>query len=161
MLELFRQSWGIMVPMLDPTPNLTAQDRNVLAELAQMRRELTHTIAEPRKWTGLLRRSLTAAAIAGSNSIEGIIVNQSDAEAAVAGEEPVDTDTETWNDVLGYRDALTWGQQMADAREFSWHPMMLNGLHYIMQKHRPDVSPGRFRAGDISVTDTSTGVTVY
>ena len=79
----------------------------------------------------------------------------------MAGEEPNDTDAETWNDVLGYRDALTWGRQMADAREFAWHPMMLNGLHYIMQKHRPNVSPGRFRAGEISVTDTSTGTTVY
>src|SRR4051812_7289704 len=113
--------------MLHATPKLTGDDERVLDELAGMRVQLRHTIAEQRKWTGLLRRNLTASAIAGSNSIEGIVVNQSDAEAAVAGEDPTDTDADTWSDILGYRDALTWAQQLADAPEFSWHPMLFNG----------------------------------
>jgi hypothetical protein len=65
--------------------------------------------SHPPKWTGLLRRSLTAAAIAGaiagSKAVEGVQVSQPDAEAAVAGEEPTETDAGTWSDVLGYRDA--------------------------------------------------------
>ena len=147
--------------MLHTVPQLTDQDEHVLSELTDMRERLTHLIAKPRKWPGLLRRSLTAAAIAGSNSIEGIVVNQSDAEAAVAGEEPSDADAEAWPDVIGYRDALTYVQQLADAREFSWHPMVFNGLHHIMLKHRPDKWPGRFRPGEIRVTDRATETTVY
>lgn len=147
--------------MLHTTPKLTGDDERVLDELAGMRVQLRHTIAEQRKWTGLLRRNLTASAIAGSNSIEGIVVNQSDAEAAVAGEDPTDTDAATWSDILGYRDALTWAQQLADAPEFSWHPMLFNGLHHLLLKHQPEKWPGRFRPGDISVTNSATGETVY
>lgn len=147
--------------MLHETPRLSADDERVLTELTALREQLKHQIGKPRKWTGLLRRSLTAAAIAGSNSIEGIIVGQSDAEAAVAGEEPTDTDDDTWHDVLGYRDALTYVQQLADAPEFSWHPMFFNGLHHVMLKHRPDRWPGRFRPGEIRVIDGVTESVVY
>jgi Fic family protein len=152
---------GYHETMLHATPKLTGDDLRVLDELAAMREELKHQVASPRKWTGLLRRSLTAAAIAGSNSIEGIRVNQADAEAAVAGEEPTDTDAETWTDVLGYCDTLTYVQQLADAPEFSWHPMFVNALHHIMLKHHPGKWPGRFRPGDINVTEEATGTVVY
>jgi Fic family protein len=151
----------MLADMLHTVPELTDADERVLAELVDMRERLKHLVANRRKWPGLLRRSLTAAAIAGSNSIEGIVVNQSDAEAAVAGEEPTDTDAGTWSDVLGYRDALTYVQQLADAREFSWHPMLFNGLHHIMLKHRPDKWPGRFRPSEIHVTDRATETVVY
>lgn len=147
--------------MLHMTPKLTGDDARVLDELSAMREELKHQIAHPRKWTGLLRRSLTAAAIAGSNSIEGIRVNQSDAEAAVAGEEPTEAGADDWADVLGYRDTLTYVQQLTEAREFSWHPMFLNALHHIMLKHRPDKWPGRFRPGDITITEHATNAVVY
>lgn len=81
--------------MLPPTPKLHGDDQRVLDELAVMREELKQQIGSPRTWTDLLRRSLTAAAIAGSNSIEGIQVNLRDAEAAVAGEEPGREETQT------------------------------------------------------------------
>ncbi|MGH6653922.1 MAG: Fic family protein [Actinocrinis sp.] len=147
--------------MLHPVPKLSGDDERVLGELAELRERLKYLIAQPRKWTGLLRRTLTAAAIAGSNSIEGIVVNQSDAEAAVVGEDPTDTDADAWHDVLGYRDALTYVRQLAEAPEFSWHPMLFNGLHHIMLKHTPDTWPGRFRLGEIRVTDRATGDVVY
>ncbi|MEZ0108113.1 Fic family protein [Catenulispora sp. EB89] len=147
--------------MLHATPTLTDDDLRVLDELTAMREELKHQVASPRKWTGLLRRSLTAAAIAGSNSIEGIRVNLMDAEAAVAGEEPTETDADTWADILGYRDALTYVQQLANAGEFSWHPMFINALHHIMLKHHLEKWPGRFRPGDISVTEQATNTVVY
>jgi len=158
MIQAFQ---GYYESMLHATPTLTDDDARVLAELGTLREELKHLVASPRKWTGQLRRSLTAAAIAGSNSIEGIRVNLTDAEAAVAGEEPSDTDADTWRDVLGYRDALTYVQQLAEAREFSWHPMFLNALHHTMLKHQPEKWPGRFRPGEIRVTDSSTGQVVY
>lgn len=55
--------------MVHETPELTGDDLRVLDELAVMREELKRRIAVPGTWTRLLRRSLTAAAIAGSNAL--------------------------------------------------------------------------------------------
>jgi Fic family protein len=39
--------------------------------------------------------------------------------------------------------------------------MFLNALHHIMLKHRPDKWPGRFRPGDIAITEHATNTVVY
>ena len=147
--------------MLYETPRLEAVDHDVLGELEAMRADLRHRIAEPRKWTGLLRRSLMAASIQGSNSIEGYKVTLADAEAAVTGDEPLETDAATWQEITGYRDALTYVQQLGASPEFEWHHMLLNAMHFMLLKHRLSMGPGRFRPGGIYVTDTATQTVVY
>ena len=66
-------------------PALTAEDEAVLREIHQMRKELRHFLRTPRRWEGVLRRSALARAIQGSNSIEGYVVDEDDAAAAVDG----------------------------------------------------------------------------
>lgn len=64
-------------------PALDAADLQVLGELDEMRSELrTHLRSKPH-WEGQLRRSLFAAAIQGSNTIENITISGSDARALV------------------------------------------------------------------------------
>src|ERR1700756_4273275 len=72
--------------MLFSAPRLDAKDRRVLAELETFAEELDSRVAEPRRWIGQLRRSLTAAAIRCSNSIEGYTISESNAAALAAGE---------------------------------------------------------------------------
>ncbi len=154
--ELFYDRW-----MLYPTPALTAADERVLAEVEAMRESLRYQVAEPRRWTGQLRRHLIAHAIQGSNSIEGYQVGLDDAVAAVAGEDPMETGPATWDVITGYRDALTYVQQLAQSREFAWQHMLLNSLHFMMMRHELGKWPGRFRPGDIYVDEENTGRRVY
>lgn len=147
--------------MLFAVPALGPDDHRVLAEIDGFRDEVRHQIATPRRWTGLLRRSLVARGIQGSNSIEGIQVTLPDAEAAVAGEPPEETDEATWAEITGYRSALTYVQQLAGAPEFAYQHMLLNALHFMMQGHRLQIGPGRYRPGGIYITDSATGDVVY
>src|SRR5215470_1146379 len=66
--------------VLYATPKLDDNDRRALAEIEGFRRQLRYQLAEPRRWQGQLRRTLTARAIQGSNSIEGYRVSLDDAE---------------------------------------------------------------------------------
>ncbi|HEX5539962.1 MAG TPA: Fic family protein [Micromonospora sp.] len=147
--------------MLYSTPRLTKDDHRVLGELDSMREHLRYQIAEPRRWTGQLRRNLIAHAIQGSNSIEGYQVSLDDAVAAAAGDEPMETNQRTWEVITGYRDALTYVQQLAGSREFAWQYMLINSLHYMMLRHDLGKWPGRFRPGDIYVDEAQTGRRVY
>ena len=147
--------------MLYSTPALTDDDKHVLDELETMRETLRYQVAEPRRWTGQLRRTLIAHAIQGSNSIEGYQVGMDDAVAAVAGEEPMETSPGTWDVITAYRDALTYVQQLGHSQEFAWHHMLLNSLHFMMMRHDLSKWPGRYRPGDIYVDETHTGRRVY
>ncbi len=78
--------------MIFQTPELTLEDRLVLDEIHATRSELADFLRAPKRWTGGLRRHALAAAIRGSNSIEGYVVDVDDAAAAVDGEEPLSAD---------------------------------------------------------------------
>ncbi|MFE3618003.1 Fic family protein, partial [Streptomyces anulatus] len=67
--------------MLYPTPNLSAADLDVLAEVDQMRADLRFELQSvPAVWVGGLRKFLTADAVSASNSIEGFKVSTIDVE---------------------------------------------------------------------------------
>ena len=139
--------------MLIATPKLDADDLRVLNEIEEYRQKLRHQVREHRRWEGQLRRSLVASAIQGSNSIEGINVSAQDASALVEGQDmSTDVDDQTRRAVEGYCDALTWVQQSADMKNFSYHEMLLSALHFMIQKYELRKWPGRYREGGIWVT---------
>jgi Fic family protein len=122
---------------------------------------LKHALREPRRWEGVLRRSLKARAIRGSNSIEGYLVTLGDASAAVEQEAPLETEELTWLEIVGYRSALTYVQQLAHDEHFSYSEGLLKSLHYMMLGHDLSKSPGLFRHREILVEDERTGQIVY
>ncbi|NJP43120.1 Fic family protein [Actinacidiphila epipremni] len=139
--------------MLYPTPALDAADRRVLDEIAAMRRDLEHYVRPQQRWTRQLRRNLTARAIAGSNTIEGYAATVDDVEALMVGESPLDTDEETRREIEGYRRAMTYIQALSDAGpSFRYDTGLLNGLHYMIQEHRPEKRPGRLRKGPVYIS---------
>jgi len=113
------------------------------------------------RWVGLLRRVMLARAIRGSNSIEGYNVTLDDAVAAVAGEPPLDAETEAWRAVVGYRDAMTYVLQLADDTHFVYDENLIRGLHYMMLCYALDKNPGRWRPGSVFVVDEATHEIVY
>lgn len=148
--------------MLFLISELPADYTRVIESIDALRRRLNYFLQQqPRRWTGLLRRSTFARAIQGSNSIEGYHVTVDDAIAAVEGEEPLDERTEAWAAVQGYRNALSYILQLAGDPYFSHNEGTLRSLHYMMLSYDHGRRPGLWRPGAIYVRRDPTGEVVY
>ncbi len=148
--------------MLFQVPDLPPAFLDVIREIDADREELRfHLQQQPRRWTGLLRRSTFARAIQGSNSIEGFNVTVDDAVAAVDQEEPIDEKSEAWVAVNGYRAAMSYVLQLADDPFYIHNEGTLRSLHYMMTGYDLTKNPGRWRPGLIFVKHEPTGETVY
>ena len=134
-------------------PALDAADLRVLGELDEMRSALRAQLRSKPRWEGQLRRSLFAAAIQGSNTIENITISSSDARALVENA-PMSAaaDEETQQAVIGYRDAMTYVQQTPQLEFFDYSQTLLSTLHFMITKYQPAKWPGRYRSGPIFVT---------
>jgi Fic family protein len=140
---------------------LDLDDRRVISEIDDLRQRLRVFLHEPRRWTGQMRRNLKARAVQGSNSIEGYDVNLDDALAVMEDEEPLDADRRTTLEIVGYRNALTYVQQLADDADFVLDESLLRSLHFMMLGHDLTKSPGRYRPGQIFVHDEERNLAVY
>jgi Fic family protein len=139
--------------MLYAMPALEAADLRVLSELDEMRSRLRTQLRSHPRWEGQLRRSLFAAAIQGSNTIEHITISGSDARALVEhAPMSVEAGEQTQQAVIGYRDAMTYVQQTPEIGFFDWSETLLSALHFMITKYQPAKWPGRYRAGGIYVT---------
>ncbi|MCO1580912.1 Fic family protein [Crossiella sp. SN42] len=147
--------------MLFRAPALDADDHRVIEEIDDYRRRLRYFLSEPRRWKGQLRRNLKARAIRGSNSIEGYEVSLDDAVALLEDDEPLDADRRTSMEIVGYRNALTYIQQLAGDPEFTLDQSLLRSLHFMMLGHDLTKSPGRYRQSSIYVHDEEHDEIVY
>jgi Fic family protein len=139
--------------MLYGTPKLNGADLHVVEEIEQIRHRLRLHLRPQERWTKQLRRSLTARAIVGSNTIEGYAASVEDVEALMAGEAPLETSDVTRREVESYQRAMTYIQALSDAgEEFSYDLGLLNGLHFMIQEHHRNKRPGRLRQGPVYVT---------
>lgn len=144
------------------TPALLPEDMEVIDLINELRQRLRHYIQNnPQRWSGQIRRNTMARAIQGSNSIEGYHATMDDAIAAVDDEEPMDADEETWREIIGYRNALTYILQLSEDDQFEFHPQLIRSLHFMMLQHSLRKMPGRWRPGDIYVINEATEERVY
>jgi Fic family protein len=147
--------------MLFAAPVLGDDDLRVIGEVDELRQKLRIYLHEPKRWKGQLRRNLKARAVRGSNSIEGYDVSLDDALALMEDEEPLDADRRTSLEIVGYRNALTYIQQLADDADFMFDESLLRSLHFMMLGHDLAKSPGRYRPGQIFVHDDERNQQVY
>lgn len=147
--------------MIFNTPALTDDELEAINRIEVLRRQLRYSVAEPRRWFGMLRRTALARAIQGSNSIEGYLVDLDDAIAAVEGEEPIEAAKETWQAVVGYRNAMTYVLQLASDRHFDLNESLIKSLHFMMLSYDLRKNPGRWRPGLIYIRNDRTGEIVY
>lgn len=148
--------------MLYTLSSLPEQHQQVVERIDRLRNRLRYLLqGQPRRWTGLLRRSTFARAIQGSNSIEGYHVTVDDAVAAVDGEEPLDERTEAWKAVTGYRNAMSYVLQLADDSYFQHNEGTLRSLHYMMLSYDVTKHPGRWRPRGIYVRREPDNAIVY
>jgi Fic family protein len=148
--------------MLFAVASLPERHREVVAAIDDLRTRLKHRlVGHPKRWTGVLRRQAFARAIQGSNSIEGYLVSNDDAVAAVENEPPLEADAATWMAVSGYRTALSYILQLADDPFYLHNEGTLRSLHYMMMGHELGKRPGRWRSGNVYVRREPTGDIVY
>lgn len=148
--------------MLFDFPELTEHDNEVVAGIDAYRKELRYFLSKPRRWKGQLRRNLRARAVRGSNSIEGYEVSLDDAIALMENDdEALDADQRTILEVTGYRNALTYVQQLAEDEHFNLDQSLLRSLHFMMLGHDLSKSPGAYRKSDIYVRDEEEDEIVY
>jgi Fic family protein len=144
------------------TPGIGPEETAALERINALRRELRTYVAEPRRWSGSVRRVLAAKAIQGSNSIEGYKVSDEDAIAVVEGAvEPTSSEREDWQANQSYNRALTYVLQLAKDPHFDFSATLLRSLHFMMTEYSLDAGPGLWRPGPIWVRNDATGEVVY
>lgn len=148
--------------MIFASPTLKGDDHTVLNLIRDQRDRLrVYTQTNPKRWLGSLRRSTLARAIQGSNSIEGYHASMDEAIAAVENEPPVDERTETWQSIVGYRNALTYIMQASSDPYFQFSPQFLKSLQFMIVGHDMTKHPGQWRPGGVFVVNSASGDVVY
>lgn len=151
--------------MLYGTPDLQPVEQAVIDRIEALRKDMRMYLYEPKRWSGLLRRTQFARAVQGSNSIEGFDAALDDALAIELGEPPLDASEETALAIKGYRDAMTYVLQIAEESDghhgFHYGEQLLKSLHFMMTNYTLTNRPGLWRSGSIYVRDDSTGQVVY
>jgi len=142
-------------------PELDLEDQQVISEIHHVRASLADVLRVPKRWNGLLRRTSTARAIQGSNTIEGYTVSDDDAVAAVDDEPPLTADQATWAEIVGYRRVLTYVLNVATEPGFVIDEAVLRSMHFMLLDHDLSKSPGRYRTREIFVRDENRGVNVH
>ena len=125
-----------------------------------MRLELSQVLRVPHRWQGGLRKSAQAKAIRGSNSIEGYLVSEEDAAAAVDDEPALSTDQGTWAEIIGYRRVLTYVLRVGTVEGFKFDEGILKSMHFMLLEHDLSKDPGNYRTGPIYVMSEK-GSVVY
>ncbi len=143
------------------TPDPDLEDQQVIGEIHDVRASLADFLRVPKRWDGLLRRTATARAIQGSNTIEGYTVSDEDAVAAVDDEPPLTADEATWAEIVAYRRVLTYVLQVATEPGFVIDEAVLRSMHFMLLEHDLSKTPGRYRTREILVRDEKRGVDVY
>jgi len=149
------------MPTLFATPDRDLEDQQVIAEIHDVRASLADFLRVPKRWNGLLRRSSTARAIQGSNTIEGYTVSDEDAVAAVDDEPPLTADDATWMEIVAYRRVLTYVLNVATEPGFVIDEAVLRSMHFMLLDHDLSKTPGRYRTKEVFVRDDRRGVDVY
>lgn len=148
--------------MLFTYHSLDDQEKRVEEATARIRSDLRlHVAAEPRRRTGWLARMTRARALAASNSVEGINVSDDDAIAAIDGEDPANTDRDTWRAVIGYREAMNYILQRRQSPSFRITEDVLLAVHFMICQSDLAAHPGQYRPGWVGVRNAQTGNLVH
>ena len=147
--------------MIFKSSTLDSKEIETIEAISKIYGQIKYALSTPPRWHGAIRRNTLARAIRGSNSIEGYLVTKDDAVAAVEGEEPMETQTATWREIVGYRNAMTFVLQLVQDPSFTFNENVLRSLHFMLLQHDLTKHPGIWRPGPIYVRNEAKNLTVY
>ncbi len=142
-------------PLLDET------ELEVIERIDALRATLRYTTERSLRWSGSLSRAMRARAVLGSNSIEGYEMPVDEGLAALEGEEPQGTPSDTWSAISGYQHAMTYVLQLADDPHFEFSQGFIRSMHYMMLSYDLRKHPGRWRPGPMYVRNEQKQEIVY
>ena len=137
--------------MLFQAPTLDDVELEVIESIDEVRRGLRHLLYEPRRWHGLVRRSVAAGNTRASTGIEGHHVSHDDATAAVDGAEPFEATGSDWQAVRGYQAAMDYILRLSADPHFTYSDGLIRSIHCMMMKHDSGCLPGMYRPGPVFV----------
>lgn len=144
------------------TPEVGPAERRAIEQISDLQVQLRHYTTEPRRWTKSIRRAAQAAALAGSNSIEGYAVSMEDAIAVAGGAEPTDNpDSHAVEAIKAYQRAMTYVLQAARDANFEYSTGLLKAIHFMTTEFDFDAQPGLVRSGPVFVVHRGTGDLQY
>ena len=79
----------------------------------------------------------------------------------IEDQDPMEADERTVAEIVGYRNALSYIQQLAEDPDFRLDESLLRSLHFMMLGHDTSKSPGRYRKNTIYVVDEEADKVVY
>ena len=148
--------------MLFTYPALDDAEKRVEHATTRIRAALRRYVtAELPGWTDLLTRMTRASTLAASNSAAGVHVSEEDAIAAIDREDPANTDRDTWQAVVGYRQATDYILQLRRSPSFAIAEDGLLAVHFMICQSDREANPGRYRPGWLCIRNTSTGDVVH
>jgi len=148
--------------MIFDYPALEAVDGEVLEMIREQRQLLRYQVGQnPLRWNGFLRKNTFARALQGSNSIEGINADLSEAVAIIDDERPETLEEETIRALQGYRIAMTYIIRSHEDPHMQINAQFIRSLHYMMLNYDMTKLPGQWRNGPVFVVHEPTGDTVY
>ncbi len=148
--------------MIHEYPKLEPIDVDVLGMIREQRRLLRFQVAQnPLRWDGFLRKNTFARALQGSNSIEGIDADLSEAVAIIDDERPETLEEETIRALEGYRKAMTYIMRVHDDPHTEINAQFIRSLHYMMIDYDMTKLPGQWRPGPVYIVHEPSGDTVY
>jgi Fic family protein len=131
--------------MLFQAPPLTDRELAVLEEIERIRLGLD--LPTLKHWLGLPWRAINARLLrlsADGNGAEKFFDDVSDVDSN-------DEDADVWSSAAGYRNALSFALNLADAAHFVYDEGIFRALHYMITGHDPEQKPGRWRRSSIWV----------
>jgi Fic family protein len=148
--------------MIFEYPQLETVDNEVLGMIREQRQLLRYQVGQnPLRWNGFLRKNTFARALQGSNSIEGINADLSEAVAIIDDERPETLEEETIRALQGYRVAMTYIIRSHEDPHMQINAQFIRSLHYMMLNYDMTKLPGQWRNGPVYVVHEPSGDTVY
>ncbi|HEX5184244.1 MAG TPA: Fic family protein [Allosphingosinicella sp.] len=148
--------------MIFDYPPLEQLDLDVLQMIREHRQMLRYQVGQnPLRWNGFLRKNTFARALQGSNSIEGINADLSEAVAIIDDERPETLEDETIRALQGYRTAMTYIIRSHEDPHMEISAQFIRSLHFMMLNYDMTKLPGQWRNGPVYVVHESSGERVY
>lgn len=132
-----------------------------LDELRTAREVLDQGLLEPGPVYGELRRHAVATSVHYSTAIEGNVLTLGQVESLLRGEQVAARDDQV-QEVLNYREAISYVQEVGSQRENQITEQTIRTIHFLVSKSLPGpYDPGRYRAAQNNVVDSVSGRVVF
>ena len=151
----------VVISLTTVLPYDSTRLRGAIAELDEWKKRLELSWPLVLTWHGRLRRDLEAESVAASTRMEGVNVTADDVRRIFADDVPQRVSDEDADLVRGYREAMRFVLQRSDDQTFEWDRGLLTNLQDRVVAGSEAEGAGRFRRGETSVINRSTGAVVF